>query len=237
MNKRYLAFDIEIAKLIPFGQEEWTNYRPLGITCAATYDGNGEPRLWYGKNENGEPAAQMQPDELAQLITYLQQEERLGATLLTWNGLGFDFPVLADESGLWEECKALALHHCDVMFQIFCMRGHTLGLDKAAKGMGLRGKPLGMSGELAPRFWAEGKWAIVLEYVAQDVRTTYDLARTIEKEKLVSWVSERNIRQSIPFPDGLLRVDEALRLPLPDTSWMRSPMRREKFTAWMNRSS
>jgi hypothetical protein len=234
MEKRYLAFDIEIAKQIPLGQEEWTSYRPLGITCAATYDGSAQPRLWFGKDSAGEPSPQMTSSQLAELVAYLQSAEDQGYTLLTWNGLGFDFPILADESGRWEECKALALNHCDMMFHIFCLRGHTLGLDKAAKGMGLRGKPVGMSGEMAPRLWAEGKWAIVLDYVAQDVRTTYDLARAVEREGALNWRSDRNIQQSIPIPNGWLNVQQALRLPLPDTSWMRSPMRREKFTAWLH---
>ena len=33
--------------------------------------------------------------------------------------------------------------------------------------------------------------------------------------------------------EGWLTVEEALRLPLPDTSWMDEPWPREKFTGWM----
>ena len=51
-----------------------------------------------------------------------------------------------------------------------------LGLVKAAMGMGLPGKQAGMSGELAPKYWQQGRQAEVLAYVAQDVRTTLDLA-------------------------------------------------------------
>ena len=40
--------------------------------------------------------------DLAQLV-----EE--GYTLLTWNGLGFDFNILAEESGLQTECERLAM--------------------------------------------------------------------------------------------------------------------------------
>ncbi len=32
-----------------------------------------------------------------------------GYTLLTWNGLNFDLPVMAEESGLVAECKKLLL--------------------------------------------------------------------------------------------------------------------------------
>jgi hypothetical protein len=36
MNRRYLAFDIETAKLIPENEPDWKSHRPLGISCAAT---------------------------------------------------------------------------------------------------------------------------------------------------------------------------------------------------------
>ncbi|MGB9521241.1 MAG: ribonuclease H-like domain-containing protein [Anaerolineales bacterium] len=234
MSRKYLALDIEIAKLIPFGQDEWWNYRPLGITCAATYDGSTAPRLWSGKTTNRNVAPFMQVQEVIELVNYLQEAVEQGYTILTWNGLAFDIPVIADESGLWQTCRALARSHCDMMFHIFCLRGHTLGLDKAAKGMGLRGKPSGMSGELAPRYWAEGKWAIVLDYVAQDARTTYDLAVKVEQQGVLKWASERSGNQEIPLPDGWFTVEQALALPLPDTSWMKNPLPRSKFTAWLN---
>lgn len=81
-----------------------------------------------------------------------------GYTLLTWNGLGFDFPVLADESGLLAECQEFARNHVDMMFYILCIRGHRLGLDTAAKGMGLPGKTEGMTGADAPKLWADGQY-------------------------------------------------------------------------------
>ncbi|MGB9639464.1 MAG: ribonuclease H-like domain-containing protein [Anaerolineales bacterium] len=236
MGRNYLALDIEIAKLIPLGQDEWWNYRPLGITCAATYDGKNAPRLWYGKTESGDAKPFMAAEEVAQLVAYLREAAQQGHTILTWNGLGFDLPIIADESGLWQPCREVARAHCDMMFHIFCLRGHTLSLEKAAKGMGLRGKLSGMSGELAPRYWAEGKWAIVLDYVAQDARTTYDLAQKVEQEGVLKWISERSGRQEIPLPNGWLTVEQALALPLPDTSWMKNPLRRSKFSAWLSQN-
>ena len=230
----YLAFDIEIAKLLPDGQEDWKAYHPLGITCAATYSGEGKPRVWYGKDDQGQAAGQMSQLELGELVSYLQRMAAAGYTLLTWNGAGFDFNILAEESGAWQACARMASEHVDMMFHIFCLRGHTLGLDKAAKGMGLPGKPMGMSGELAPRYWAEGKWAVVLDYVAQDVRTTYDLAIKVEREKELRWKSERGLGQTIPLPGGWLSVSQALKLPEPDTSWMRQPWPRSKFVGWIN---
>ena len=35
------------------------------------------------------------------------------------------------------------------------------------------------------------------------------------------------------LPNGWLEVEQALRLPEPDTSWMDEPWSRATFTAWM----
>ena len=88
--------------------------------------------------------------------------------------LGFDFDILAEESGMLEECRDLAVSHVDMMFHVFCQLGYGVGLDAAARGMELAGKSKGMSGVLAPVLWAEGRREEVLEYVAQDVRTTLE---------------------------------------------------------------
>jgi len=232
LGRKYLAFDIEIAKLLP-GMEEWQSYRPLGITCAATYHGEGEPLVWFGHMQGEAPASQMGQVELVGLVEHLEKAVSSGFTLLTWNGLSFDFNVLAEESGLAGRCARLAWDHIDMMFHVFCLRGHTLGLDKAARGMGVPGKLPGMRAELAPRYWAEGKWAIVLDYVAQDVRTTLSLARAVERQGALSWTSDRGARQMLPLRDGWLKVEEALTLPEPDTSWMSKPRRRDQFSSWM----
>jgi hypothetical protein len=92
-----------------------------------------------------------------------------------------------------------------------------------------------MTGDLAPVYWAQGRRGEVLDYVAQDVRTTLDLARGAEKLGALRWISKGGIPQQLPLPRGWLAVDQALSLPEPDTSWMRQPWSRSKFTAWMNR--
>ena len=233
--RKYLAFDIEIRKVLPAGLDDWKSHRPLGITCAATYQGEGKPQVWFGRTSVGEIANQMSVSELMALVEYLERAVREGYTLLTWNGLAFDFDILGEESGLDARCAQLAWEHVDMMFHIFCIQGHMLGLDIAAKGMGLPGKPAGMSGELAPRYWAEGKKAIVLDYVAQDVRTTLDLAYTVERQGELRWISKRGVRQSLSLPSGWLSVHQALGLPEPDTSWMQRPLKRKRFTQWLAR--
>jgi len=245
----YLAFDLEIAAIIPEGEADWKAYRPLGITCAATQIKGSEPLLWFPPSDDlpipqightigmwrktARFSERMSADDVRSLVRYLQRAVAKGYTILTWNGLSFDFDVLAEESGLYSECYDLAMRHVDMMYHVFCIRGHYLGLDKVAKGLGLPGKTEGMNGAQAPQMWADGKFAEVLEYVAQDVRTTMAVALEAERIGGVQWVSASG-RTNVIDLDRWMPVNEAQRLPHPDTSWMKNPVSREKFTAWMH---
>ena len=158
-----------------------------------------------------------------------------GYTLLTWNGLNFDFPVLAEESGLIAECQQLATNHVDMMFHVFCLKGHYLGLEAAALGMGLPGKTPGMTGKDAPAYWAQGRHQEVLNYLVQDVRTTVDVATACEQRAAMLWTSRAGNPQGVDLPSGWLSIQEALQLPEPDTSWMTNHPTRNDFLAWMNK--
>jgi hypothetical protein len=232
-TRHYLAFDIEIAKMIPERSNDWNPYRPLGISCAATLASNGSCQLWYGKTPTGEFADQMSREEVVKVVEHLGTEVESGKTILTWNGLGFDFDILAEESGLHDTCKELALNHVDMMFHILCEQGYPLSLDKAAKGMGLPGKPKGMRGELMPELWLGGKKQEVLDYVSGDVETTLLLAQEVEKRHRLHWISDRGSHQFLYFPKGWFTVREALDLPEPDTTWMSRPWPRIKFAGWL----
>ena len=235
MNRqlKYLAFDIETARIMPEGVADWKKYRPLGISCAAALPSDGEAALWYGKTPSGDYASQMSVDETQDLVKHLQTQVEAGYMILTWNGFGFDFDILAEESGMGPVCKDLALDHTDMMFHVFCLKGYPLGLDKAAKGMGLKGKPHGISGEMAPRMWAESRFQEVLDYVRQDVHILLELAHAIDLTRQLRWLSNSGRPQRLALPSGWLTVKEAQNLPLPDTSWMSDPWPRSKFTKWL----
>ena len=47
----------------------------------------------------------MSRQEAAGLVRYLATQVAQGYTVVTWNGVGFDFDVLAEESGMLEECR------------------------------------------------------------------------------------------------------------------------------------
>ena len=125
---RFLAFDLEISKSIEdFSQ--WKAHRPLGISCAATLLEGEPPRVWFSREPDQRIARHMNRDDLTVLVHYLEEAARQGSQILTWNGLGFDFDVLAEESESWSACRELALSHIDMMFHFFCLQGYPLGLD------------------------------------------------------------------------------------------------------------
>jgi hypothetical protein len=234
MLSRYLAFDIETAKEVPGEDFNWRPHRPLGISCAATLASDStQPILWHGKTPDGSPSGRMSQAEAQALVQYLSKMAADGYRVLTWNGLGFDFDVLAEESGDAAACKECALGHVDMMFQVFCVKGFPVGLERAAQGMGLPGKPKGMSGIQAPILWAQGQFEKVLEYVAQDVRVAMQIAQTCEERKRLDWITRKGTKSSMPLATGWLTVREALQLPEPDTSWMSTPLPRRDFTAWL----
>ena len=232
-RRDYVAFDLEIARIIPDGVDDWDPYRPFGITCAATMGKDGVPRLWHGSTPEGGLADRMSAEEVCELVKFLADQVEAGKTILTWNGAGFDFSVLAEESGMHEDCRRLASRHVDMMFHFFCLKGFAIGLDKAAKGMALKGKMPGIDGALAPRLWQEGKRQEVLQYVAQDVISTMGVCKAVESKKMLQWTTSKGTSQILPFTKGWLLVEEAACLPAPDTTWMRNPWPRSKFTGWM----
>ena len=74
----------------------------------------------------------------------------------------------------------------------------------------------------------------MLAYCGQDVRLTAELAAACERAAALRWVTQRGKPASLALPGGCwLTVSEAARLPLPDTSWMDAPPRREEMVGWM----
>jgi len=100
--------------------------------------------------------------------------------------------------------------------------------------LGLGGKMDGVSGADAPALWARGEFDTVLAYLAQDVVTTLEVAKAVDRLGYISWISRRGSNQQVRFPSGWLPVSGANDLPLPDTSWMSNPLPREGFYQWTN---
>ncbi|GJL67245.1 MAG: hypothetical protein NPIRA05_22160 [Nitrospirales bacterium] len=237
MNRNYLAFDIETAKILPDDFGELLAHRPLGICCAATWASQEESaQLFYSRNADGKPAAQMSQQDLSAFVDFLLTQANNGYSILTLNGLGFDFDILAEESNRWDDCRHLARTHVDILFHIFCEKGFGVGLNAAAKAIGLS-KPENVDGSVAPQLWKDGEYQQVLDYVAQDCRLTLDIAETSEKNKAFQWITRKGTTAYVNIPSGWQSVEEAMTQPLPDTSWMDKPWPRSKFTDWLHSSS
>jgi hypothetical protein len=173
MSRKYVAFDIETAKILPENFGDLHAHRPLGITCMATWCSD-EPsaRTFYSKNADGSPAPQMTKEDVAAFVEHLKTKLQEGYTIITHNGLGFDFVIVAEESGKVDDCRDLAMTHVDMMFHFFCGKGFGIGLNAAAKAIGVS-KPADVDGSVAPKLWKEGDCQTVLDYVAQDCRLTF----------------------------------------------------------------
>lgn len=258
LNTKFLAFDLEIEKEIPEGVTDWKEVAPLGITCAALlmsdYEKYGGYLLKFHNYDFSPISGAMDDDELNALVDMLMEFRDDGYDILTWNGLGFDLQVLAQESGRFEDCSSLAIGHVDMMFHFLCRKGFPLGLNTAATGLGLGGKTEGMKGDLAPILWKPIREKLpkqfrympdvclrwkVLEYVGQDVVMTLEVANTALSMGGLSWVSRSGRSNMFSLPKNAegehrwLTVKQALELPEPDTSWMKNPMKRGDFLDWL----
>ncbi len=233
--RKYFAFDIETAKEVPGVDFDWKPHRPLGICCIASQASDSkEPRAWHGQTSFGTPAPQMSRAEIARFLETMANALHDGYTPLSWNGLSFDFDILAEESALVDDCKRLAMGHVDMMFHVVCEKGFPVSLKSAASGLRLPGKLEGVEGINVPLLWAAGQYATVIEYVSQDVRTTLAVAQESEKRKSFAWTTRKGTTSQMPLSNGWMPVDQAARLPLPDTSWMSDPPSRKRFMEWMN---
>ena len=229
-----ISFDIEIAKILPEFSGNLFDHAPLGISCAAV--AHEDVRFWQG-------IPQLTKAECQQMVRDLMAYQEAGYTIVTWNGCGFDFRLLAEESGMVEECAGLAADHVDLMLLVTFNKGWYLGLDKALHGAGIAGKVhevtlkngetlRDMDGGLAPKLWADGEHQAVLTYLRGDVEQTLALAKNIEQTGEIRWLSNRSKPQSVAVPK-LLTVRECFSLPEPDVSWMDNPPTREGFVSWI----
>ena len=231
---KLISFDLEISKLLPEKVDNLFDHAPLGISCAAV--ASDKVKFWSG-------VPHLSKEESQILVKDLMAYAATGYTFVTWNGCGFDFRVLAQESGMFEECGEMALNHVDLMLLVTFTKGWFLGLDKALQGANIAGKVHEldlkngkmlheMSGALAPKLWAEGEHDAVLTYLRGDVEQTLALAESVEKTRKIRWTSGRGKPQSVSVP-SLMTVRECFDLREPDTSWMTNPPQREDFVRWI----
>lgn len=172
--------------------------------------------------------------EMVNRLVFLYHQ---GYDIVSWNGLGFDFDVLAEEVRDDEYAKRvadLALHSVDPAFVMLCAKGYMIGLNTAAKGLGVEGKTEGMHGDLAPQMWRQGREQQnkVIDYVEQDVIATANVYEAMRKIGGVQWTSRTGRINYWRMPNSNFGVGEGLVLPEPDTSWMSNPRSRASVYSW-----
>jgi len=243
---KIIGFDIEIAKELP-EEEDWAKHMPLGISCMAVWiPGEGYPHPWRTRYEvDGMIDGAMRAGEVDEVVLWLHEMQQKGYKIITWNGAGFDFRVLAVECSHPEMVREIAWDHIDLAFQMLCEKGYMIGLDTAAKGLGVEGKLEGMSGALAPVMWKQDRDAQqkVLKYVGQDARMTGQLYEALLKWGELVWITKKGYRTKSPWVPTFqgsvrergrfLTVRECLELPKVDTSWMDKPWDRSQFVGWL----
>lgn len=232
-ERSYLAFDLETTTAFR-AEANWKTCRPLGVACAVTQASDAKrPVLWHSGSKSA-PERQMSRRDLKRLVRHLIAEVRSGYTLISWNGLGFDFDILAEESGMLAECKRLALNHVDMMFQALCQLGYGIRLDSAAKGMRIPTKPSGVTGALIPQMWNDGKSNEVFDYAAHDARIILELGEQCAAKGYLRWITRRRIPRKIRLPSGWLPVNAARELPEPHPSQALRKWGRTNFTGWLS---
>jgi len=228
IQMKYIGWDIEIATDIPDGTD-WRQCRPLGITCASAV-ADDFTEVWYaGKSENTY-SPKMSVVEVQQMANFLK-EKSAEYKIVTWNGLSFDFDVMAEESQMKTECIELALNHMDIMYQFFCLKGFPVGISAVAEGCGIPGKVEGMHGDIAPLMWRNMEYERVIEYNIQDSKMALDIANYIETKKYLLWIT-RKAQTKLCRLDKLMTVEECKPIVLPDQSWMTKPLSKEDYLKW-----
>jgi hypothetical protein len=240
--EKYCAWDIEIATEIPDGTEDWRTLGPLGISCASAYHEDGYTALWHGDVSGAGIEERMDRERALLMLNFLAMQQFMhNRPVVTWNGIGFDFEVLLQESDCPAIIAPLALDHIDIGFAMLCDKGYMCGLNAAAQGMKVGEKLEGVSGKDAPTLWKKGleEQHRVLEYVAEDARITGLVYEAVTEMGHLQWRAKKSGRLNtwkIPR-GGIPTVREAMGRPVPDTSWMTDPSfwRRDKWTGWVLR--
>lgn len=223
-----LGFDVEVHTFPTEDGQHWSQIAPLGITCAALSSADGEQgMLWYS-SPTRKIMSKTACESMARHIAHLVKQ---GHEIVTWNGMGFDWPVIAHEIGNFKLMTEIALNTIDPMYGMFKSFGFPISLDSASVGMGFEGKLEGMSGDKAVAMWLNPLTRPrVLSYVLQDARTTAQVAGKLKATREMHWIKKSGGPASRML--SYERNKEFVSLAMPDQSWMDKPIPENQFFDW-----
>ncbi len=121
------SFDIEICDELNTSDPTFVPR----ISCAAVALSDSE-QLTFWANPN---APDMTPEIVQQMFSDLLDLASRGYTILTWNGVAFDFKVVEHYAGVYaKQVQQMSWDaHVDMMLLVAFQKGHRLGLDAALK--------------------------------------------------------------------------------------------------------
>jgi len=229
---KLLSFDIEISDVFELGKyEDIEKYAPFHISVAATAIHDGEERVWYSKDEDGHPSINLTQQRAHELLEYLDEMQQKDFMVCAWNGLNFDLKWIGHQAADMALAARIALKSYDPMFQFFNQAGFPVALGKVAEGMGIPQEKL-MDGADAPKQWRAGNHQEVMDYCLGDCQMTNLIVCAIQKTRRVRWVTGKGTISSKPMPQ-LKSVEEVIKDPEPDQTWMDTPMPKETFYKWI----
>ncbi len=226
-----LSFDIEISDVFELKpQEDIEKYAPFHISVASTVIDEGEEQIWFSVNAFKKPLLQMSKATANDLLAFLKSKQDEGYCICAWNGLRFDLQWIGYNAQNMDLAYQIAIKMYDPMFQFFNQRGFPISLASAGKAMDIKQSKL-MNGVDAPREWHAGNYQKVMDYVLGDSQITNLILKDIIKRKEIAWVTKKNEIKSEPVA-RLKTVEEILRDPEPDQSWMKTKILRKTFYQW-----
>lgn len=120
------------------------------------------------------------------LVSWSTYMAKIAPTIVTWNGRGFDLPVLLSRClrlgvpcswyfGRRYDYRYSDVDHCDLLDQMTGFGAANRSgykLDAVARAIGLPGKPEGTDGGKVAELAAAGKWDLIQNYCLSDVIQT-----------------------------------------------------------------
>jgi len=247
---KFASLDAESAIAFPdemvYDEE---HFHQLGITCAAVALVDTDVEKNWHETENirfwhSDTIDRLSKEDCQSIVYDMWELAKEGYIFVTWNGTGFDFRLLAVQSGLYGLCARMAYkHHIDMMLFVVFLKGHFLGLQKALEGIGSPGKLHDvtlsdgtiiddMKGALAPELWSKGEFEAVLLYLNFDVTEPLKLLQYIYAKKRIQWLSKKGNPQTCSVPN-ILTVEELYTTVMPDSNLERNEITLDQFFGWM----
>jgi hypothetical protein len=147
-------------------------------------------------------------------------------TLVTWNGVGFDFPaIVSNIPHRKDDIVNLMLDSIDPCFQFARRLGFPIGVDSIAQTMLGVGKPEGMDGAVAAESWPERAGEIIA-YCYNDCVVTADVMDAVRAERQVRWITKTGkhsakTAREFKVGSGWGKVNKVIELPEPNRKWMK----------------